>query len=240
MSKIKQEFTDEEFVSGEIFESKEKRTIVIPGETIVSGEDFLPGEGTRREGNDIVAEKYGLAEKIGRVVKIISLSGAFIPRRNNVVLGVVTDITHRGWLLDIDYAGSAFLPVTEAPRFIQKGEFDSFLAIGDVVAAKIWEVNGISIDLSIKGRGLGKLEGGFVFRINPSRVPRVIGKEGSMITLIKEKTGCQITVGQNGWIWVKGQSIDSEIKARKGIEFIADKVYIDGLTDKMEEWFEKQ
>ena len=132
------------------------------------------------------------------------------------------------------------MPVTEAPRFIQKGEFDSFLAVGDVVSAKIWEVNGISIDLSIKGRGLGKLEGGFVFRISSSRVPRIIGKEGSMINLIKEKTGCQITVGQNGWIWVKGPNTDAEIKARRGIEFIAEKVYIDGLTEKMEEWFEKK
>jgi len=62
----------------------------------------------------------------------------------------------------------------------------------------------------------------------------------SVINLIKEKTGCQITVGQNGWIWVKGPNTDAEIKARRGIEFIAEKVYIDGLTEKMEEWFEKK
>ena len=58
-----------------------------------------------------------------------------------------------------------------------------------------------------------------------------------MINLIKEKTGCSITVGQNGWVWVKGENTDSEIKARDAINFIADKVYIQGLTEKMEEWF---
>ncbi|MCH7568550.1 MAG: RNA-binding protein [Nanoarchaeota archaeon] len=219
--------------------NSEKRKIVVPGEVIISGEDFLPGDGTQRDGENIIAIRYGLAEKIGRVVKIIPLSGAFVPRRNNVILGRVIDFTHSGWLIDIDYAGSAFLPVAEIPRFINKNELDQFLAIGDMVAAKIWSVSGKSVDLALKGKGLGKLEGGLVFRISPSRVPRVIGREGSMINLIKDKTGCNITVGQNGWIWVKEKDIDSEIKARKVIEFVSDKVYIDGLTEKVEEWFEE-
>jgi exosome complex component RRP4 len=234
--KIKNAPEAEEKVSSESDKS-EKRKIVVPGEVIVSGEDFLPGEGTRREGSDILANKYGLSEKVGKVVKIISLSGAFVPRRNNVVLGRIVDYTHNGWLIDIDYAGNSFLSVAEAPRFINKNELDGFLAIGDMISAKIWSVSGKSVDLSLKGRGLGKLEGGFVFRINPSRVPRIIGREGSMINLIKEKTGCNITVGQNGWIWIRGENVDDEIKARGVIEFVSDKVYIDGLTEKVEAWF---
>ncbi len=214
-----------------------ERKIVVPGEVIDAGEDFLPGEGTRREGDNVVACRYGLAEKVGRVIKIIPLSGAFVPRRNNVVLGRVIDILHSGWLVDVDSASNAFLPLAETPRFINKDEMDQFLAIGDMVAAKIWNSSTKSIDLAMKGKGLGRLEGGFVFKINPSRVPRVIGREGSMINLIKENTGCNVTIGQNGWVWIKGQDLDGEIKARKAIEFIADKVYIHGLTEKMEEWF---
>lgn len=217
----------------------EKRKIVVPGEIIISDEDFLPGEGTERDGENIVAHRYGLAEKVGRVVKIIPLSGAFIPRRNNVILGRVIDFTFNGWLIDIDYAGNGFLPIAEAPKFINKNEMDQFLDIGDMVSAKIWSVSGRGVDLSLKGRGLGKLEEGVVFRITPSRVPRIIGREGSMINLIKDKTGCSITVGQNGWIWVKGTDTAAEIKARKAIEFVAEKVYIDGLTEKVEEWFEE-
>jgi exosome complex component RRP4 len=229
---------ESEQVSSESDE-KRKREIVVPGEVIISGEDYLPGEGTARIGNDVVAQKYGLSEKIGKVIKIIPLSGAFIPRRNNVILGRVTDITFNGWLIDVDWAGNAFLPIAEAPRFINKNEMDQFLAIGDMVSAKIWSISGRGVDLSLKGKGLGKLEGGFAFRINPSRVPRIIGREGSMINLIKDKTGCTITVGQNGWIWVKGQNVDGEIKARNVIEFVSDKVYVDGLTDKVETWFEE-
>ncbi len=217
----------------------DSRTVVVPGEIIASGEDLLPGESVRREGNDLIASRYGVAEKIGRVVKIISLSGAFIPRRNNVVIGRVSDIVHSGWIIDIDYAQNGFLPLMESPRFVNKHEMDQFLAIGDMVSAKIWSVNPKGIDLAMKGKGLGKLEGGFVFRINPSRVPRVIGREGSMINMIKENTGCNITIGQNGWIWIHGENIDSEIKARKSIEFIADKVLVSGLTEQVENWFKE-
>lgn len=215
-----------------------KRKVVVPGEIIVSGDDYLPGEGVRREGADVVANKFGLAEQVGRVVKVISISGAYIPRRNNVILGRVVDITFNGWLIDIDSAASAFLPIAESPRFINQHEMDQFLAIGDMVAAKIWGTRGKSMDLTIKGKGLGKLEDGFIFRINPSRVPRVIGREGSMIMLIKDHTKCQVTVGQNGWVWVQG-AVNDAIRARKAIEYIADNVHLGGLTEQMEDWFSK-
>lgn len=216
-----------------------KRKVVVPGEIIVSGEDYLPGEGTRRAGQDILATRFGLGEEVGRVVRVIPIFGAFIPRRNNVVIGRIIDITYNGWLVDIDSAPSAFLSIEEVPRFINKNEMDQFLAIGDVIAAKIWSVKSRGIDLVLKGKGLGKLGGGFIFRIIPSRVPRVIGREGSMINLIKDKTGCNITVGQNGWIWIKGPSIEAEIRARRVIESVADKVHINGLTEKIEQWFEE-
>lgn len=217
-----------------------KRRVIVPGEVIVSGEDFLPGEGARRNGTNIMATRFGLAEEAGRVVRVIPISGAFIPRRNNVVIGRVTDITFAGWLVDVDCAATAFLPIDESPRYINRDEMDQFLAIGDVLAAKIWSVKSKGVDLSLKGKGLGKLEGGFIFRIIPSRVPRVIGREGSMVSLIKEKTGCNIVVGQNGWIWIKGPTTDSQILARKAIEFVADKVHVSGLTEKVEAWFQAE
>lgn len=223
---------------GEDFSAK-KRKVVVPGEIIVTGEDYLPGEGTRREGEHVLASRFGLAEEAGRVIKVLAITGAFIPRRNNVVIGRVTNITFNGWVVDIDAASNGFLPIDESPRFINKTEMDQFLAIGDVIAAKIWSVSARGSDLSLKSNGLGKLEGGFTFRVSPNRVPRVIGREGSMIMLIKEKTGCNITVGQNGWIWIQGNDDASQIRARKAIEFVTEKVHVEGLTEKMEAWFQE-
>ena len=203
------------------------------------GDDYLPGEGARRDGEKVVSSRFGLAEIVGRVIRVLSLFGTFIPRRGNVIIGRVTDVTFRGWVIDVDAAAAGFLALDECPRFINPDEMDRFLAIGDIVSAKIWNVKTKGCDLTLDGKGLGKLEGGFIFRVIPSRVPRIIGREGSMVGLIKEKTGCQITIGQNGWIWVKGNTIDAEIRARKAIEFVAEKVLVEGLTEKMEAWFEK-
>jgi exosome complex component RRP4 len=219
--------------------TKSERKLVVPGEIVVTGEDYLPGEGARRDGENIMASRFGLSEEAGKVIRVIPIFGAFIPRRNNVVIGTVSDISYRGWIIDIDSASSAFLPIDEAPRFINKNEMDQYLAIGDVISAKIWSVSSRGIDLSLKGKGLGKLEGGFIFKVIPSRVPRVIGREGSMVNLIKEKTNTLITIGQNGWIWIKGDNTDSEIRARNAVFHVTEQVHINGLTDKMEEYFEK-
>ena len=52
---------------------------------------------------------------------------------------------------------------------------------------------------------MGKFRGGIIVDITPTKVPRLIGKKGSMINMIKDKTNCKIIVGQNGLVWVKGE-----------------------------------
>lgn len=109
--------------------------------------------------------------------------------------------------------------------------------IGNMVVAKIFSIGRRGIDLSIKSRGLGKINEGIITEINSNKVPRVIGKEGSMINLIKDKTGCNITVGQNGIIWIRGEKIEDELLAKKAIEFVSDKSFLSGLTEEVEKWF---
>jgi exosome complex component RRP4 len=215
------------------------RKIVIPGEAIVSGEDYLPGEGTEKRGNDIVALKYGLAEESNKLIKIIPLSGPYIPRRGNVVIGKVELITHNGWVINIGCAENGFLSVMEVPRYVNKDAMDEVMSIGDMAVLKIWSINGRGVDLSLKSRGLGKIHEGLIFKINPNKVPRVIGKEGSMIKLIKEYTDCNITVGQNGYIWIKGDKIDNELLSKRAIKFIVENSFIEGLTEEVEKWFKK-
>ena len=136
-----------------------ERKVVIPGEVIVSGEDYLPGEGTEKRGQEIVAIRYGLAEESSSLVKVIALSGIYQPRRGNVVIGKVENITFNGWVVDINSPTGAFLPLAEVPRFVSKDEMSEVLDIGDMLVAKILGVNGRGIDLTIKMRGLGKIRG---------------------------------------------------------------------------------
>ena len=216
-------------------EQKNERKLVIPGETIVSGDDYLPGDFTRKEGNDIISNRYGLAEISGRVVKIIPVSGVFEPRRGNNVIGRVVDTNFSGWSVEIGGPYSAFLPLAECPRFINRNNIDEFATIGDVINAKIWSVKKGSVDLSLKSRGLGVLEEGRLIKINPHKVPRVIGKEGSMINLIKDSTNTEITVGQNGFVWLKGD-LENEKKAEGAIRLVCEESASDGLTEKIEKF----
>ncbi|MFA5992108.1 MAG: exosome complex RNA-binding protein Rrp4 [Candidatus Pacearchaeota archaeon] len=221
-------------------ESEEGRQIVVPGETIVSGQEYLPGEGTKRDGDEIVAERYGIVENSGKLVKVIPLSGVFIPRWGNVIIGQVTDISFNGWMTDINAPYSSFLPVMEVPRFVDKKNLGEFLDIGDFFIAKISSVKQKGIDLTLDGKGLGKLEKGMIIFINPNKVPRVIGKEGSMIKLIKDETNCKVTIGQNGIVWIKGESVDDELFAKKAIGFVTDRSFVTGLTDKVKEFLDKE
>lgn len=235
IAKEKSEIEEENYEE----DKKEKREIVIPGEIIVSGQDYLPGEWTKREGKDIIALRFGLAEKAGRLVKIIPLSGTYMPRKGNVVIGRVLDITFNGWIMDIDAPYQSFLPAMEASKFVNKNDLSECYDIGDMIAVKVWSIKRKGIDLTARGRNLGKLEEGMIIRINSNKVPRVIGKEGSMINLIKNESNCDITVGQNGIIWIKGNKVEDELFAEKAILFVTEKSFIEGLTEKTKEWLEK-
>ena len=219
--------------------NKNERQIVVPGEVVVVGDDYLPGEGVRRDGNEIVASRYGLADVGDRLVKVIPLSGSYQPRRGNAIIGEVVDITFNGWLIDFGGAMNAFLPVSEVPRYVNKDELREQFDFGDVLFAKVWGAKARGIDLSVKMRGFGKLNGGMIVKINPNKVPRVIGKEGSMVNIIKDATGCQITVGQNGWVWVKGENVENELKVKKIIGYICENSFINGLTEKVEEFIKQ-
>ena len=182
--------------------TKTKKEIVIPGEIISKGNDFLPGDWTMKQGENIIATRIGIVEKYDKLIKIIPISGVYIPRGGNVVIGEIKDITMNGWMVNIGGPYSAFLPLRECPGFIEESEMENVYGIGDLIVTRIFDVRRTSVDLTMKSRerGLGTIKSGIVVRVNPHRVPRVIGKEGSMIKMIKDASNCYITVGQNGLI----------------------------------------
>ncbi len=220
--------------------TEEKRKIVIPGEVIMSGDSYLPGEGTEKVGDDIIAMRYGLGEEASKLVRVIPLSGVYHPRRGNVVIGKVENITFNGWLIDIGSPENSFLSLAEYPKFVRKDEIEDIMRIGDMVVAKIKDVNRKAVDLTMKLRGLGRIDEGMIMQVNPNKVPRIIGKEGSMISLIKDETGCMVTVGQNGLVWIKGNDVESELFAKRAINFVAEKSFISGLTEELKKWFDRE
>jgi len=63
-------------------------------------------------------------------------------------------------------------------------------------------------------------------------VPRVIGKNGSMISMLKRYTNCRIYVGKNGRIWVDGE-VDGIRKIEKAVRLIERDAHTYGLTKRV-------
>ena len=222
---------------------KKEREVVIPGETIAEGMDYLPGDNTYREGEKIFSKVLGLVGVTGRVMKITPLSGPYIPMTGDKIIAKVFDITMSGWRFETNTAYSAMMNVKDASsRFIKRDEdLSKILAIGEYAVVKITKVTSQNlIDLTMKEPGLHSISGGRLVKINSQKVPRIIGKQGSMVTMIKSATGCQIIVGQNGVVFVKGINPEDEILTVKTIKKIEEESHVAGLTDKIKEFLDKK
>lgn len=218
------------------------REIVIPGEVVAEGMDFLPTKGIFREGEKLIASQIGSINVDGRLVKLIPLTGSYQPKRNDFVIGKIVNIGFNGWTIDIGHSNLAMMNLKDASNdYIERGaDLRQYYDFGDIVVAKILKVTESNLmDLTMKGPGLMKLIGGIIIDIDPTKVPRVIGKQGSMISLIKNKTGCRVTVGQNGKVWIKGDDPQKEKKAIEAVEFVEKNAHIEGLTGKMEKFLGK-
>lgn len=216
-----------------------EKDIVAPGDVMATGMDFVPADGAIREGENILAAQVGIADIKGRLVKVIPLNGVYIPKRDDIVIGRVIDMTFSSWFVNVRYAYDAVLSLKDASSdFIERGaDLSAYFAIGDAVVAKVSNVNkAMAIDITMKGPGLRKLTSGTIIEITPQKIPRVVGKQGSMISMIKDYTGCQIIAAQNGRLWVSGKESKDERLAISAIRFIEDNAHMSGLTDKVKEF----
>jgi exosome complex component RRP4 len=210
---------------------KNERKVVLPGEIIVESMDYLPGRNCFRDGNSIYSKRLGVIYYRGRVIDIVPLSGKYMPDIDDMVIGTVNEVQYSGWIVNINSPYKAFLPLSGVRGFLDPGRTDlsKIYGVGDVIYAKVFEVTPMKdIKISMKDPSTRKFENGRIVRVSPVKVPRIIGKQGSMINMIKEKTGCRISVGQNGVVWLQGER---ENLAAKAILEIEDNSQIPGLTD---------
>ncbi len=214
------------------------KAVVVPGEILAHGMDFLPSFGTYRAKENILAARLGIVKVDGKVLKIIPLAGRYMPKRGDTIIGQVTDIMIAGWRMHTNAAYEAVLSMKDASsEFLERGsDLSKYYALGDYVVTKIINVTSQKlVDVTMKGPGLRKLTGGRVIEVNPHKVPRIIGKQGSMVTMIKDATGVKIVVGQNGLIWMEGEPQLENI-AVEAIRKIEREGHLSGLTEKIKEF----
>lgn len=220
-----------------------KRQIVLPGELLAENNNLKAGEGTFREGNKILSAVIGLAEVKEDIVTVVPLEGVYIPKQGDIVIGKVVNVKMTSWDVDILAPYLAILnPMNIPGKAVDpiKTDLRRIYDVGDVIVAKVLTFDRTQPPiLTMKEKGLMKLEGGRLVRMEPTKIPRLIGRKGSMISMIKKMTKCQIVIGQNGLVWISGNDIESEELVVKAIRQIEREAHTTGLTDRIRELISK-
>src|SRR5918911_4842479 len=213
-----------------------KRKYVVPGDKVIEG-NFRPLMNVIKGGNSIIATRIVIAETGRDGVKVIPLSGVYIPRVNDIVIGKVTDHSSLSWEVDINSCFAGHLPAQDvfgrdfSPA---KDDMGRQLAIGDLITARI-----IVFDrtrdpmLTIQDKDLGKIPRGEFLKISATRVPRLIGKRGSMIQTIEQSTQTRVLIGQNGIIVVSGRNAEGIDLAVRAIRMVEEEAHTANLTQRV-------
>ncbi len=214
-----------------------RREVVVPGDLLDTG-TLKPGNGTYVVEGSVYASQLGIKSVRSNYVNVIPLGGRYIPHLGDTVIGKIIDLGPSNWLVDINSPYPAPLHVNEVPWRVEFGDTARYLNVGDVLLSKILIVDETKrVQVTMKEPGLRKLQGGQIIEITHSKVPRVIGKGGSMIQIIKSYTNCRIFVGQNGRIWLDGE-IDNIVYAIRAIKMIEEGAQTMRLTERVKEYLE--
>jgi exosome complex component RRP4 len=149
-----------------------------------------------------------------------------------------------GWIVDINAPYLAMLrasDVIDRPFKPETSDLPSVFDVGDLIIAKVVAYDRTRDPLiTVREPGLGKIMRGQLVEITPTKIPRVIGRQGSMVGMIKRETGCQITIGQNGLVLISGKTPEDERLAVMALHKIEEESHTSGLTDRVTEMLKKK
>jgi exosome complex component RRP4 len=214
----------------------EKKQLVTPGEMLAEGE-YLPGENTYMEQNKIYSSRIGLVDTDNKKVNVVALRAFYVPKMGDIIIGTIVEVGFNGWTVDIKAPYTAILRASDVlsrPFKPQNDELATVLNSGDLIVAKIASYDRAhDPQLTVGEPGLGKITRGQILQVTPTKIPRVIGRKGSMISMIKQETNCQIILGLNGVILVTGKTTEEEELAITAIKKIEEESHTSGLTDRI-------
>jgi len=221
----------------------EKRQLVTPGD-LLAEDNYIAGDNTYEDNGKIYASRVGLVDYEVRKVHVVALKAFYVPSVGDTVIGKVVEVGTGGWMVDINAPYLAMLrasDVIDRPFKPRTSDLPSIFDVGDLIIAKIVAYDRTSDPLlDVREPGLGKVMRGQLVEITPTKIPRLIGRKGSMISMIKKETACQITIGQNGLILISGKTPEDERLAVMAIHKVEEEAHTSGLTDRVTEMLRKE
>ena len=218
-------------------DSGSSRSLVLPGDLLDT--KSKPGRGIFRSEGRVHSSVLGYSSDRSGYVNVNPITGRYNPKVGDKIVAICVETGPSVWRMDIGSSFNSTLHHSESGWKVPFGDTARFLSIGDAIWAEVFMVDAAgSHQISLKKDDCRKLYSGTVVKLDPTNVPRVIGKQGSMITTIREKTQTRIQIGQNGYIWIDGKGEDIAL-AQKAVEMINRESTSKGLTKKIEKLLEK-
>lgn len=197
------------------------KSIIMPGELISNTPKRI--NGAYIENGKTYASIITMLDKESGYA--LALEGAWMPRIDDTVIGTISAVKNHVYEIDLLHFGRGL---------IIESKFDKLsLDVGDVVSAKVRDVEDRKTVILEETR---TLNGGVLIGIKPSKIPRVVGKENTMIKMLVQTTGSHMVVGYNGIIWINGGDYNAAIRA---IKIIEDEAHTSGLTERLHQMLEK-
>ena len=218
-------------------DSGNSRSLVLPGDILET--KSKPGWGIFRSEGIVHSSVLGYSSDRSGYVNVNPITGRYNPKVGDKIVAICVETGPSVWRMDIGSSFNSTLHHSESGWKVPFGDTARFLSIGDAILAEVFMVDAAgSHQISLKKDDCRKLYSGTVVKLDPTNVSRVIGKQGSMITTIREKTQTRIQIGQNGYIWIDGKGEDIAL-AQKAVEMINRESTSKGLTKKIEKLLEK-
>ena len=213
-----------------------KKRYVIPGDVITTAPLRLR-ENVALNGKRISATAIGLSDISYDSVRVISLSGIYLPKVDDLVIGMIKYIHGNSWFADINSCYEGMLLAKDVfgrGSNPQLNDMKARLDKSDLILARVANFDRRREPLlSIAGQNLGKIDSGELIKISPTKVPRLIGKHGSMIQTIEAATNANITIGQNGLIVLACDESNGLLKAHTAIRMVEEQAHLADLTEKV-------
>jgi len=217
------------------FESKKR--YVLPGDFITTAPLRLQGN-VVLEGKRVIATSIGLSDVSADSVRVIPLTGVYLPKIDDLVIGTIQYIFGNSWFADINSCYQGMLlgqDVFGRGSYPTTSEMKERLDNGDIIYAKIANSDRQREPLiSIADQSLGKIDSGELVKISPAKISRLTEKNGSMIETIEGSTNATITVGQNGLIILKCDNSAGLKKAIASVKMIGMIQYEVNIEDKIQ------
>ena len=211
---------------------------VLPGDVIVTG-DYRPEQNVILEGNRLMSTATGFSEIKDDLVTVTPLTGLYTPKTDDLIIGKIVSHNALSWEVDINSYYSGILTASDIfgkDYSPSRDDLSLKLKTGDIILARIANVNSRDPLITITGENLGKIDSGELIKISPTKIPRLTG---SVIQTIEASTNATITVGQNGLIILKCDNSTGLKKSIASIKMIGMAQHDANLEEKIQRFLDE-